>query len=61
MELQRDSFPKGLSKVTNLLAFQSFWEFIPFGKQLFSEKQIKPAIKLNLEFMKQNKRENQQI
>ena len=25
----------------NLLAFQPFWEFKPFGKQLFSEKQIK--------------------
>ena len=30
----------------NLLAFQTFWEFRPFGKQLFSEKQIKPAIKV---------------
>ena len=45
----------------NMLAFQLFWEFKPFGKQLPSEKQIKPAIKLNLEFMKQNERENQRI
>ena len=42
----------------NLLAFQLFWEFKPFEKQLSSEKQIKPAIKLNLEFMKQNERES---
>ena len=45
----------------NLLVFQPFWEFKPSGKQLSSEKQIKPAIKLNLEFMKQNERENQRI
>ena len=30
----------------NLLAFQTFWEFKPFWKQLSSEKQIKPAIKI---------------
>ena len=55
MELERDSFPKDLSYTAyscfKMLAFQ------PFGKQLSSEKQIKPAIKLNLEFMKQNERE----
>ena len=47
----------------NLLAFQPFWEFKPFEKQLSSaEKQIlKPAIQLNLDFMKQNERENQRI
>ena len=68
MELERDSFPKVLKlhcksaySCFNLLAFQPFWEFKPFGKQLSSEKQIKPAIKLNLEFMKQNEREKQRI
>ena len=44
MELQQDSFPKGQKlhciQCFNLLAFQPFWEFKPFGKQLSSEKQI---------------------
>ena len=44
-----------------MLAFQPYWGFKPFGKQLSSEKQIKPAFKLNLEFMKQNERGNQRI
>ena len=65
MELERDSFPKGtkvtLHTVVLMSAFQPFWEFKPFGKQLSSENQIKPAIKLNVEFMKQNERENQLI
>ena len=65
MELQRDGFPKGLKlhciSCFNLLAFQLFWGFKPFGKQLSSEKQIKPALKLNLEFMEQDERENRRI
>ena len=65
MELQRGSFPKGLKLtlhvVVLMLSFQPFWEFKPFGKQLSPEKQIKPIIKLNLEFIKQNERENQRI
>ena len=60
MELQRDSFPKGQSYTAynffNLLVFQPFLGFKPIGKQLSSEKQIKPALKLNLEFMKQNEK-----
>ena len=66
MELERDSFPKGLKlhcksaySCFNRLAFQPFWEFKPFEKQLSFEKQIKLAIKLNLEFMKQNERERE--
>ena len=65
MVLERDSFPKELSytaySYSNLLALQPFWECKPIGKQLCSEKQIKPAIKLNLKFMKQNERKNQSI
>ena len=60
-------FSKG-TKVTlhtvvlnNLLTFQLFWEFKFFAKQLSSEKQIKQAIKLYSEFIKQNERENQRI
>ena len=65
MEFERDSLPKGTMlnciqlfksvSFSAILGNQTVWETFIFGKQ------IKPAIKLNLEYMKQNERENQCI
>ena len=60
MELEKGT-KVTLHTVVLIFSFSEISEFKPFGKQLSSEKQIKPAIKFNLEFMKQNERENQRI